>query len=119
MVLTYFCWKKVTRKRADQQYDKTIDRHLFRPSTPFPAMNLRAVITRPLAFTRCAEEVYSITYSPDGTLLACGHAGGCVSLWDRKSGLELFTQHAHVEVAATVEFSQDGKWLARRRHFRH
>jgi WD40 repeat protein/predicted Ser/Thr protein kinase len=64
-------------------------------------------------FARCQEEVYSIAYSPDGTLLAFGLHGGAVSLWERKSGRKLFgDKQAHAEVTATVEFSPDGKWLA-------
>ena len=71
-----------------------------------PSMRLRP-------FALCQEEVYSIAYSPDGTLLAFGHQGGAVSLWDRKSGRNLSTTNqAHAEWTATVEFSRDGKWLA-------
>src|SRR5207249_630491 len=62
-------------------------------------------------FARCEDEA-SIAYSPDGTLLAFGHQGGAVSLWERKSGRKLFTKQAHASVTATVEFSRDGKWLA-------
>ncbi|MSU63207.1 MAG: hypothetical protein EXS31_12565 [Pedosphaera sp.] len=67
-------------------------------------------------FARCEEEVLSIAYSPDGTLLAFGHHGGSVSLWDRKSGRKLFPPEgaspAHADLVPTVEFSRDGKWLA-------
>ncbi|MCI0541744.1 MAG: hypothetical protein L0Z50_41635 [Verrucomicrobiales bacterium] len=63
-------------------------------------------------FARCEEEVYSIAYSPDGSLLAFGHQGGGVSLWNRKSRAKLSASPAHEEVTATVEFSPDGKWLA-------
>jgi len=63
-------------------------------------------------FACCEEEVYAIAYSPDGTLVAFGHQGGAVSLWDRKSERKLSVQRAHVLVTATVEFSPDGKLLA-------
>ncbi len=54
-------------------------------------------------FARCEEEVSSIAYSSDGTLLALGHQGGGVRVVrfsaERKRGGKLF--------------ARDGKWWAR------
>ncbi len=63
-------------------------------------------------FARGEEEVLSLAYSPDGTLLAFGHQGGAVSLWERKSGRKVSSILAHAFGTVMVEFSPGGEWLA-------
>jgi WD40 repeat protein len=50
---------------------------MFGSSTNVMLCELATLQLRP--FAACEEEVYSIAYSPDGTLLAFGHDGGAVS----------------------------------------
>ncbi len=82
---------------------------MFGSRTNVMVCELATMQLRP--FARCEEEVSSIAYSPEG-LLAFGHQGGVVSLWDRKSGRMLSTKQAQLGPTPTVEFSRDGKWLA-------
>jgi WD40 repeat protein len=64
---------------------------MFGSSTNVMLCELPSMRLRP--FVRCEEEVFSIAYSPDGTLLAFGHQGGAVSLWERKSGRNSDWEH--------------------------
>jgi len=83
---------------------------MFRSHTNIMLCELPSLKVRP--FVVSEQGVFSIDYSPDGRLLAFGHHGGAVSLWDRQSGRQLFSTNAHATLTATVEFSRDGKWLA-------
>jgi hypothetical protein len=63
-------------------------------------------------------EVFSVSYAPDGTLIAAasGSAGsgepGHVSVWDARTGTLLWSRKAHAERALSVAFSPDGHSLA-------
>ena len=56
------------------------------------------------------KAVWSLAYSPDGTVLAAGLAKGTVKLWDVKTGQPGATFSAPDVRALT--FSPDGKFLA-------
>jgi RNA polymerase sigma factor (sigma-70 family) len=57
-----------------------------------------------------SQHVYSVAFSPDGTLLA-GGAGGAIYLWDVATGTEKF-QIENKGGRHSVAFSPDGKLLA-------
>jgi WD40 repeat protein len=64
-------------------------------------------------FASFSNEVYALSYSPSGSLLALGHQGGAVSLWDIKLHRCLTTiPGAHMALTACVRFSRDGLRLA-------
>ncbi|MCI0541751.1 MAG: protein kinase [Verrucomicrobiales bacterium] len=64
-------------------------------------------------FASFAEETDSLSYSPNGELLAFGHEHGTVTLWDRRSERKLDEcRDAHVFLVSCVAFSTDGQWLA-------
>ena len=54
---------------------------------------------------------YSITYSPDGKLLAAGSNGSVVIL-DAHTGLPLFSLPGHYSLVVRSSFSPDGRYLA-------
>ncbi len=57
--------------------------------------------------------VISVTFSPDGKLLAAGGAEGTIKLWDMASGQEILTLHRDTpQLIEHVTFSPDGKLLA-------
>jgi alpha-tubulin suppressor-like RCC1 family protein len=65
------------------------------------------------AFSRHADAVESLAFSPDGKLLASGAYDGTVILWDVENGTQLFTIQAHTYWGVhQLVFSPDGATLA-------
>jgi WD40 repeat protein len=58
------------------------------------------------------SEVTSVTFSPDGRLLAYGSADNRVRLWDVQSGRLLKSFEGHTQSVTSVAFSADGLMLA-------
>jgi len=58
------------------------------------------------------DTVNSVTFSPDGKLLASGSSDKTIKLWDPASGRELRTLTGHTGEINTVAFSPDGRLLA-------
>jgi WD40 repeat protein len=55
--------------------------------------------------------VWSVTFSPDGTRLACND-GPTISLWDVASGKRIGTLRGHQDQVVSVAFSSDGTRIA-------
>jgi WD40 repeat protein len=66
--------------------------------------------TRPFATIETAA--LGLAFSPNGSLLASAHDGGTLILWDRATGRKIWDRLAHPPIAASVEFSRDGRLLA-------
>ena len=58
------------------------------------------------------HEVLSLSFSPDGTILASGNGDNSIKLWDVNSGRELRTLEGHTWSVMSVAFNPDGKTLA-------
>jgi WD40 repeat protein len=58
--------------------------------------------------------IYSLTFSPDGKLLASGGTGNPVAVWDLEKGQVKATPPNHRAGCAKVLFSRDGSLLATR-----
>src|SRR5262245_27315558 len=56
--------------------------------------------------------VSSVTFSPDGKMLATGSSDRTVKLWDVTTGQELTTLEGQMAQVRSVAFSPDGKMLA-------
>lgn len=59
-----------------------------------------------------ATELWSVTWSPDGTRLATGGAEGTVNIWEAGSGRALASLRGHTGAVLVVAWSPDGRWLA-------
>ena len=56
--------------------------------------------------------VYSVTFSPNGALLASASYDKAVRLWDAATGVALKTLEGHTNWVSTIAFSPDGAMLA-------
>ena len=59
-----------------------------------------------------ANDIYTVAFSPDGTMLATGGGDRKLKVWDAASGAELFTLSGHGGSITGVAFSPDGTLLA-------
>ncbi|MEG4839254.1 WD40 domain-containing protein [Microcoleus sp. B9-D4] len=75
-------------------------------------VNFAEAILANSAFTKIFGSVRSVTFSPDGQLLATGDSDGVVSLWEASSCREILTCKGHTNVVESVAFSPDGEILA-------
>jgi Pentapeptide repeats (8 copies)/WD domain, G-beta repeat/Trypsin-like peptidase domain len=68
---------------------------------------------RPMLQARAlSAECEEVGFSPDGDLLATGHADGTVRIWDGATGVPLRTLTGHRDRVASVAWSPDGRYLA-------
>ena len=58
------------------------------------------------------SEISDLTFGPDGTTLATGHADGTVRLWDPESGSQQLVLRGHEPRVVHVVFGPDGSTLA-------
>jgi len=58
------------------------------------------------------NDVYAVTYSPYGCLLASGSWDNIVKVWDLAKGREVRTLSEHRDPVKTVAFSPDGRLIA-------
>src|SRR5262249_12485989 len=58
------------------------------------------------------EGLRSVAFSPDGAVLATGHSGGDVLLWDSHDGRELAVLKGHRHAVEAIAFAPDGRSLA-------
>jgi WD40 repeat protein len=56
--------------------------------------------------------VSAVTFSPDGSQITTGHAGGMIKTWDVASGTPVQTLSGHANAVLGVAFSPDGRTLA-------
>jgi len=59
-----------------------------------------------------AKSVSTVTFSPEGKLLASGSDDGSVKIWDTTTGKEVKTLDGHEKVVGALAFSPDGTLLA-------
>ena len=60
------------------------------------------------------NKVYSLAFSPDGTMLASGSRDGMITVWDVATHRDIFTFEAYTRhnTVSSLAFSPDGKMLA-------
>ncbi|MDZ7969246.1 MAG: NACHT domain-containing protein [Nostoc sp. DedSLP03] len=63
-------------------------------------------------FAKVLGSVLSVTFSPDGNLLATGDSNGFVRLWEATSGNEILTFKGHTDWVRSITFSPEGKIFA-------
>ena len=64
------------------------------------------------SFSGHADEVRSVSFSPDGSVLASGSGDGTIELWEVATGINTATLSGHRDVVSSVSFSPDGSVLA-------
>ena len=66
----------------------------------------------PIPSSRYGSYLQSLSYSPDGNLIATGAWDNKVRIWDVKKGICISTFTGHEEPVLSVTFSPDGKFVA-------
>ena len=59
-----------------------------------------------------SDEVYSVAFSPNDSLIASGAANGTIFLWNRMDGIVIDSLIGHTERVNALAFSPDGRVLA-------
>jgi WD40 repeat protein len=67
--------------------------------------------SQPFSFAEPFRACYSLAASPDGKLIASGHADGTIFLWDAATGKQLRGLKAHNEIVWSLVFIDGGKRL--------
>ena len=67
---------------------------------------------RQIAVRNVSSKARSATYSPDGTLVACGFQGGGFIVFETATGNELAAKKHRREEISDLKFSPSGRWLA-------
>jgi WD40 repeat protein len=106
----------------DQQFDALIEAlRAAKPlhSKPKPPMGIVTALRQAVYGVRERNRlvghsygVWSISFSPDGKILASGGHDSTIKLWDVSTGKEITTLKGHKYPVYSVSFSPDGKTLA-------
>lgn len=67
---------------------------------------------RGLTFPTLAPRLKTVTFSPNGTVLAGGGFKGSITLWNVGTGEKLYQFRGHKDIITSLAFSPDGKLLA-------
>jgi len=103
-----FQLKRQIRSEEKAQNQKLIDiRRKF--NQILQGGELRVELLRTLRHSR---EALSVSFSPDGRILASGSWDGTVKLWDVQSGEVIHSLEGHSDWVRSVAFSPDGTKLA-------
>lgn len=57
------------------------------------------------------DEVYSVSFSPDGRFIVSGSGGGSVRLWEVSSGMEILQLKGHKDKVKSISFSPGGHYI--------
>ena len=69
-----------------------------------------------LVHINVGDEVSSVAFSTDGTLIVSGSRDGLVRVWDASTGKELNVLNGHTDSVNSVTFSTDGKHIVSGSH---
>jgi len=58
-----------------------------------------------------SDDVYSVSFSPDGKRIVSGSSDATLKVWDAQTGQETLTLKGHSKAVHSVSFSPDGKQL--------
>ena len=58
------------------------------------------------------KQIYSVTFSPDGAVVASGAADNLIKLWNAKDGKAMQELKGHTGIVASLSYSSDGGMLA-------
>ena len=81
-------------------------------ASPDGSLHVRETATGRDRFVLRCEGCRAFTFSPEGRILATGHAEGDVLLWDARSGRQLAVLKGHRQPVKAIAFAPDSRSLA-------
>lgn len=63
-------------------------------------------------FANVHHSIFSLSFSPDGILIATGNAMGEINLWQADNSKEIFTMRGHKSRVRSISFASDSHFLA-------
>jgi WD40 repeat protein len=73
---------------------------------------MEGVIFDEYPFLKVEGSIETMTYSPDGKLMAIGTSDGHIQLWDTEQAEKITTLEGHTDKVTTIVFSPDGERFA-------
>lgn len=83
----------------------------YLPDIPLHQVNLTHANLEKSVFAQTLGSILSVTFSPDGQLLAASDAEGCIRWWHIANGKQMFEVKDNAAWIWSVRFSPDGRFL--------
>ncbi len=87
-------------------------RQAYLQNTALPQVNFSRCHFAQTVFSQDLGSIFTVTFSPDQTILATGGMDGKVRLWQVADGKQIHTWQAHDDWIRHVTFSLDGQLIA-------
>lgn len=87
-------------------------RHPYLANATLHRVNFSHARLTDAVFTQSFSSILSLTYSPDGQMLAAGHSNGGLRVWRLTDYQPLCAVQAHTDWVRAVAFSPDGTYFA-------